>query len=451
MRDLITKVPYEFTAKLAIYAREKMYLRSIPLVMAVELCKIRKRNFYLVRDLITRIIQRPDEIVEILSYYQEANKREGTKKLNKLSDPLCKGVAEAFHKFDEYQFAKYARDTEVKLRDALFLCHPKPMGKLQKALFKKIAEKTLEIPYTWEVELSKEDGRSKKEKWTSLISSGKLGYMAQLRNLRNMLEADPNNLNMVLANLSYEKNVLKSRQLPFRFFSAYREIAEVGEFKSSAIMECLESAIFFSTNNIKGFDENTNVLIACDMSASMTSTISEKSKIKNFEIGLVLGMLLQNKCKSVITGLFGDSWKIVQLPRVGILANTHKLANMIGVVGHSTNGYLAIRWLIDNKKVADKVFIFTDCQLWDSVDMFAYASFREREHSTLSEEWNKYKSIAPNSKLYIFDLAGYGQAPIDIKRNDVFMIAGWSEKIFEVLDSLEKGESNLAEIEKIEL
>jgi hypothetical protein len=234
-----------------------------------------------------------------------------------------------------------------------------------------------------------------------------------------MVEAGVDNLQTVLDNLANEKNVLHSRQLPFRFFSAYREIADVGEFKSSAIMECLESAICASTNNIKGFDLNTNVLIACDMSGSMTSTISEKSKIKNFEIGLVLGMLLQNKCKSVITGLFGEDWKIVQLPRTGILANTHKLANMIGVVGHSTNGYKAIRWLNDNKKVA--------------------------------EEWNKYKSIAPNSKLYIFDLAGYGQAPIDIKRNDVFMIAGWSEKIFEVLNSLEKGESNLAEVEKIEL
>jgi hypothetical protein len=31
------------------------------------------------------------------------------------------------------------------------------------------------------------------------------------------------------------------------------------------------------------------------------------------------------------------------------------------------------------------------------------------------------------------------------------MISGWSEKVFEVLDSLEKGEANLSEIEKIEL
>ena len=212
-------------------------------------------------------------------------------------------------------------------------------------------------------------------------------------------------------------------------------------------MECLESAILASTNNIKGFDLNTNVLIACDMSGSMECQISEKSKIQNFEIGLVLGMLLQNKCKSVITGMFGTDWEIVQLPRVNVLANTHKLANLLNEVGSSTNGYKAIRWLIENKKVADKVFIFTDCQLWNSDNVY----FSLTTHSSLKDEWDKYKSIAPNAKLYIFDLAGYGNIPIDVKRKDVFMIAGWSEKMFEVLDSLEKGESNLSEIEKIEL
>jgi len=99
-------------------------------------------------------------------------------------------------------------------------------------------------------------------------------------------------------------------------------------------------------------------------------------------------------------------------------------------------------------KTADKVFIFTECQLWDS-DNNIYDPYGKR--STLLDEWDEYKKVAPNVKLYIFDLAGYGHVPIDIKRNDVFMIAGWSEKVFAVLDSLEKGEANLSEIEKIEL
>jgi len=463
LKGLILKAPAEFVIKLAIYAREKMYLRSIPLVLAVELCKVCK-NSKLIEDLIERVIQRADEIPEILAYFQEANEREGVKKLDKLPHSLMRGVAKAFHKFDQYQFSKYNRDTEVKIRDAMFLCHPKPEDEGREDLFKKIADDTLEVPYTWETVLSAHDGRTRKEKWQELIDSGKVGYMALLKNLRNMLEAEAEktfadkdkayslSIDKVLNTLSDKERVLSSKQLPFRFFSAYREIADLGEFKSSAVMECLEKAIKISTENIKGFDSNTNILIACDMSSSMQDPIAKKSKVRQFEIGLVLGMLLQSRCKSVITGLFGEDWKVVQLPRVNILANTHKLANMIGVVGHSTNGYKAIRWLNENKKVADKVFIFTDSQLWDSDETFSYLGFEKfKKHSTLQDEWNKYKKIAPEAKLYVFDMAGYGTSPIDNTRSDVFQIAGWSEKVFDVLNALEKGEKNLSEIEEIKI
>ena len=446
LRKLIKKVPVEFVAQLAVYAREQMYLRSIPLVLVVELCKV-CNNSQLIEDTSYRVIQRADELVEILAYYQQANNRTGTKKLNKLHNGLKKGIARAFGKFNEYSFAKYNRDTEVKLRDAMFLTHPKP-DEDKVELFKKIADDKLETPDTWEVELSKNDGVSKKTKWERLIEEDKLGYMAQLRNLRNMLGSDVQNLGKVLNNLSDKEAVAKSRQLPFRFFSAFREITGVGNFKSTGVLDCLEEAIKASIENIPGFDYNTNVLIACDMSGSMQTPLSVKSSISYYEIGIVLGMLLQYKCKSVMTGIFGETWKIKNLPKGNILENTLGISNMIGEVGHSTNGYLAIKWLIENKQIADKVFVFTDCQLWDSQDYDLNGRWSD---FTFADEWKKYKKIAPNAKLYMIDLAGYGNTPIDLSNKDVYMIAGWSDKIFQVLDSLEKGENSLYEIEKIKI
>jgi len=64
-------------------------------------------------------------------------------------------LALAFNKFDEYQFSKYNRDADVKLRDALFLVHPRPKTELQQLLFDKIAADTLDTAYTWETELSR--------------------------------------------------------------------------------------------------------------------------------------------------------------------------------------------------------------------------------------------------------------------------------------------------------
>jgi 60 kDa SS-A/Ro ribonucleoprotein len=100
-----------------------------------------------------------------------------------------------------------------------------------------------------------------------------------------------------------------------------------------------------------------------------------------------------------------------------------------------------IRDLIIRRVQADKVMLFTDCQLWDNTGY----------NNSLTEEWKKYKAMAPNARLYLFDLAGYGSSPLNLVRDDVFLIAGWSDKVFDVLEAIEKGGDALAVIEEMEL
>ena len=109
----------------------------MPLDLAVELAKINKGND-LVSRLVTRVIQRADELTETLAYYELANQRAGqTKTLNKLSKQVQRGVATAFNKFDEYQLAKYNREGAIKLKDALFIVHPKAKDAAQQVIFDK--------------------------------------------------------------------------------------------------------------------------------------------------------------------------------------------------------------------------------------------------------------------------------------------------------------------------
>ena len=106
LRKMISENDPVFVAKLAIYVRENMYLRSMPLVLTVELAKQHSGDG-LVGELTNRIVQRADEATELLAYYAQANARMELKKLNKLSKQLQRGLSDAFNKFDEYQFAKY--------------------------------------------------------------------------------------------------------------------------------------------------------------------------------------------------------------------------------------------------------------------------------------------------------------------------------------------------------
>lgn len=452
IKTLIQKSNPLFVAKLAVYARNEMYMRTIPLVLVVELAKIYSGDA-LISKMIAKVIQRADEISELLAYYQMSNNRNGVKKLNRLSKQVQKGLIYSFNKFDEYQFAKYNRNGEIKLRDALFLIHPKAKDDNQQMIFNKIANNTLETPYTWETELSqfgqtnfKNENERKKafaQKWEELIDSNKIGYMALMRNLRNILEANVSAIHIqkICDYLSNEKAVLNSKQLPFRFLAAYREIKVLNSNYVSMILDALENAVLISARNIKGFDTNVSVVIACDVSGSMQQPISAKSKILLYDIGLMLGMLMQNRCKNVVSGMFGDKWKIINMPKRSVLSNVNEYYKREGEVGYSTNGYLVLEDLIKRSEIVDKVMLFTDVQMWNS---------NNNNHS-FANSWTRYKKIAPNAKLYLFDLAGYGHSPVDIQKNDVFLIAGWSDKVFDVLHALEDKKNALAYIDNIEL
>ncbi|MEO8762816.1 MAG: TROVE domain-containing protein [Ginsengibacter sp.] len=449
--ELIAKTDVKFVAKLAVYAKEEMYLRSVPIVLAVELAKQHSGDG-LVSALTARIVKRADEITELLAYYAKANNRGNIKQLNKLSKQLQKGLAGAFNRFDEYQFAKYNRDTVVKLKDALFLVHPKAKNEAQQNLFNKIVKDKLETPYTWEVELSalglqKYDSaelkkQTVKEKWEELIFSNKIGYMALLRNLRNILLAEVSYeaITEVCNYLTNANAVARSRQLPFRFLSAYRELKELKNGNTGMVLNALEEAVLPTTGNIAGYDSNTKVVIAADVSGSMQTALSARSKVQRFDIGLVLAMLLQSRYANVMTGMFGDTWKVINVPKKNILASVMEFHRREGEVGYSTNGYLVVEDLLNRGKVVDKIMMFTDAQLWNGKGNFHFSNL-----------WTQYKQTAPEAKLYLFDLAGYGNMPLNVLKDDVYVIAGWSDKIFDVLDAIDNGSDALKMINAIAL
>ena len=473
IKTLIRKVDPLFVAQLAIYAREQMYLRSIPMVLTVELAKCH-RGDNLLRLLSCRVIQRADEITEMLSYYVKANnlqprfiKAKGghnvEKKLYKLSNQLRKGIADSFMKFDEYQFAKYNRATEIKLRDALFLTHPKPRTQAQKELFEKIAQDTLSTPYTWETQMSQagKDGRDKKTVWEELINSGKMGYMAMLRNLRNFLDSGVSDtcIRKVAGLIADPVKVRKSKQFPFRFLTAYRSIGgggprsrrswysslEADEVNKSPytqmLLEALEKAVLVSIENVPVL-VNNDILIAADVSGSMQQPISEKSSLQHFDIGILLGLLLQSKSPNNVFGIFGDNWKaLTSTPVEKVLAGTNLVHSREGEVGYGTHGFRVLEWAIAQNAVFDRIMYFTDGQMYGRGNT---------DLRGVNEKWNLYKSkVNPNAKLYLFNLNSYGQSALDLRSNDTYMITGWNDKIFTIMENIERGGDALDEIKEI--
>ncbi|XP_067414587.1 telomerase protein component 1-like [Emydura macquarii macquarii] len=84
-------------------------------------------------------------------------------------------------------------------------------------------------PQTWDRQLSQRGNKA--AVWEELIDSGKLPFMATLRNLRNIIRAGVSERHhqWVLERLQSEESVVHSRQFPFRFLAAGKVIRDMEE------------------------------------------------------------------------------------------------------------------------------------------------------------------------------------------------------------------------------
>lgn len=107
--ECAAQVPVEEVAALAIKARNDFKLRHVPLFLLAQLDLRRAERPGLLRATIEQVVQRPDELSELLAIIQKVNA--GSKKpLKKLVSAQTKrGLAAAFRKFSRYQIEKWAR------------------------------------------------------------------------------------------------------------------------------------------------------------------------------------------------------------------------------------------------------------------------------------------------------------------------------------------------------
>lgn len=295
--ELCAKVEPQQIAALAVEARENMKLRHVPLFLAVQLSK-HKGSGALVAATLESIIQRADELAEVLAmYWRDKPQKNGRRTGGAISHRGIKtGLAKAFGKFDEYHLAKYAnRPSAVKLRDALFVCHGKPKDEAQADLWKRLIAGTLESPDTWEVELSA--GKDKKATFERLLTEKKLGGMAVLRNLRNMQESGvPEDL----IRERLEKGI--ERALPFRFITAARYAPQ--------LEDSLEKGMLRAIEGLPKLQGKTGLLI--DVSGSMDALLSAKGETTRIDAACGVGILARELCDQALIATFSDS--VVEIP-----------------------------------------------------------------------------------------------------------------------------------------
>lgn len=277
---LAAAVPAADLAALAVEVRAQAKLRHAPLLLLSVLAETGHGR--MVADAIAETIGRADEMGEFLTIHAA---RKGVspgslKAKGVLTKQVRLGLARALGKFDAYQLAKYDRDAAVKIRDVIRLARPIPADEAQSALWKVAIERSLPTPDTWEVALS--GGADKRETFTRLVEERKLGYLALLRNLRNMAEAgvDPGLMREAIIARRGAQNVL-----PFRYVAAARACPQMEPALDEALSEAvLESPVL---------PGRTIVLV--DVSGSMEVPLSLRSDLTRLDAAATLASVIHGE------------------------------------------------------------------------------------------------------------------------------------------------------------
>ena len=439
--DLVRQVTAEegdWMQRFIPWLRREALMRSASTVAAAEYVAARGVHG---RQVVASTLIRADEPAEALAYWTMAHGRN-------VPQPMKRGIADAVGAtYDEYSAMKYDGLSRAwRMGDVIELTHPKPRDEAQSHLFRFLLDRRhhpedLTVPDTLpKVQLRREledlpddqrrarlraegsellaragatwewlsgwlPGGMDAEAWQAVIPT--MGYMALLRNLRNFDEAEVSDAvaDRVAQRLADPEQVAQSRQFPYRFWSAYRNVP------SARWVSALERALDTSVSNVPALPGRT--LVLTDTSASMTGPVSRQSKIRHFEIAALFAAAVAKRAEAVDLVSFASDWERLKFrPKQSVLRTIEMVENRIGRVGHGTELGKALRTSFDGH---DRVVVFSDMQTHDQVP-----------------------ELPPTTTVYVFNTGGYGATPLRVGARGRYELGGFSDATFRLMAVLEQ-------------
>ena len=437
LRDLIERIglkdPY-FVAQAIVYSRclgEGM--RSVNHLAAALLApfisgKEYAKRFYGLWDKKEKkggCIYRVDDMSEIKDVYAALNK-------STLSNSMKKGFAAVLEALDTYQLAKY-KDTVIDMAN---LTHPKSAlskaeivvdGKKMKVIDALMKGITVSAD-TWEVanseagqevakavkagKLTKAEAEvtlanAKNDNWEAMLTEGKLGILAAIRNIRSMLKSPRKEVIDALCKLvSNGQAIRDGKIMPYQIDYAYEVVKK--EFSNSAdgrrVMEALLKGYEYAVPNLaEALPGRTCVMVDC--SGSMNTYCSQAGQRSNIastaaeKAGLIAATIAKATNADVVR--FGSHAEFYSYdPNESVFSLGRK-------IGHDNMGGTSIPSAFDlihnAKRQYDRIILLSD----NECNARGYWS-----GDWVSGAYKKYVHDVANPYVYAVDLAAYGTTPI---------------------------------------
>jgi TROVE domain len=484
---------FAWLSKFLPWLRSEGNIRTAPIMLATEAVRARLLhgdNGGGNRQLIASVLQRPDEPGEMLAYW--------TSRYGKaIPKPIKRGIADAVARlYTERAFLRYDSEARgFRFGDVVELCHPAGrqgdfwQGKLFTHMItsrhsrngyeppqdlaavrtrwalsrlspeerhqlaktalgdssltaRENAEKRInlaaqgqwEFVLAWLGETPPQGALTKAEQWQLVLPQ--LGFMAALRNLRNLDEAGISDelAASLAARIADPEQVKHSRQLPFRFLSAYLNAP------SLRWGHALEKALDLSLANIPELPGRTLILI--DTSASMTQAMSGRSKATMVQSAALFGLALgiRNINRVDMWGFADGQFQVSGIGQgASVLRSVEAFCRCIGNVGHGTQISAAVRNTYRNH---DRVIIFTDMQTFPENQVYDYYIGKVYDHSRYDYQVSGVSATVPaHIPMYGFNLVGYTHSAIPAGHGNRHEMGGLTDATFKFLPLIEAGKN----------
>lgn len=416
------KYGYPFVGKAAIFVRNELGMRSISQLTAAWLNDKsfqEKRNFY------KGFMHRPDDVAEIFGAVDYFG--------GKRSHALIRGSADYLSSLGAYQITKYKMSGhKYNMYDLINLTHA-----TSRAICDFKHDK-LDTPDTWENKISNAGSKESRDiEWTRLVEEGKLGYMALIRNLNNIMKINGINRKWILKYLVPQlidgNKIRKSLIFPYRIYNAYKNL----DIHNSDIDYALSLAFSKATSNVPKFDGHSAVIL--DVSGSMEDRISSKSTMTLKDIGACFAATLILNGSNVDFIKFGSYAK---RKKYSAIEDAFTLIDKISAnerCDYGTNIGPVMDIMHDNY---DRIFLISDMQIFGNRYSYWYNIDRNE-----TQEWcHKYGKIM----TYSFDLANYDNQ-LEPPSNNFMFLTSLNDIVFKYINLMESSENIVNIINSISL
>jgi hypothetical protein len=431
----------EGALSVAVALRNEDHIRTTPQVILVRAANHQAvKGTELIGKFAPQIVKRADEPAVGMAYQLAVYGKPIPNSLKRAWGKLLSG-------YNGYSLAKYRMDgRQVRTADVVSLTHAgNGTGSRQTLSDNKTHIVRGGEPGPIDLLMGDTKGAStlrNTDTWEAVRSAGgtwdeafaKMGHMALLRNVRNLTGADVDN-NAIAAKLKLGAST--GQQLPFRYWTAYRENASV----SPLILDALEECLKISMDNLPTF--KGRVMSLCDNSGSAQgATTSSLGSVKVSEIANLTAALTAQNSEEGYVGVFGDKLEVRSVRKSESLFSVAKDLNKLGnSVGQATENGVWIFWrdAIKKKQHWDSVFIYSDMQAGHGglygVNPKEFKDHIWPEHSgshyiDVASLINKYRrEVNPKVMVYLVQVAGYKDTIMPEFFDRTFILGGWSEAI----------------------